>query len=373
MRTLAIAKKVLRELIRDKRSLVLMFLGPILIMWLLNVMFSANSKSNITVNVATINISQELDHKLNQIKGIHTKKYHQEKTAQKKLQSNKIDAVIKLQHNKYNVTYANTDYTKTTLTKQALNTALTQQTIAKLVQGLKYSQLALRKSNPNFTVLPAEPLPKIKVVNHYQYGDSQTGFFTKIVPILMAFFVFFFVFLISGMALLKERTSGTLDRLLATPVRRSEIVYGYMISYGIISILQSTVIVLSTIWLLKIEVVGHVFDIIAISFLLALVALAFGILLSTLAGSEFQMMQFLPLVIVPQVFFSGIIPLDSMATWVQYIGKILPLTYSGDALSKIIIYGQNLTQLGGDIFALMIFLIILLILNIIGLKRYRKV
>ncbi|MGL5900494.1 MAG: ABC transporter permease, partial [Lactobacillaceae bacterium] len=110
-----------------------------------------------------------------------------------------------------------------------------------------------------------------------------------------------------------------------------------------------------------------------ISFLLALVALAFGILISTLAGSEFQMMQFLPLVIVPQIFFSGIIPLDSMATWVQYIGKVLPLTYSGDALTKIIIYGKNLTNLGGDILALLIFLVVLLFLNILGLKRYRKV
>lgn len=373
MRIIAIAKKVLRELLRDKRSLILMFLGPILIMWLLNVMFSANSQSDIKVNLATVNVSQELDYKLNKIKGINTKKYHKEETAQKELKNNKIDAVISLRNNKYNVTYANTDSTKTSLTKQALNTVLTKITISHLVQELKYSQLALKKSNPNFKILSNKPLSKIKLVNHYHYGNSQTGFFTKIVPVLMAFFVFFFVFLISGMALLKERTSGTLDRLLATPVRRSDIVYGYMISYGIISILQSIIIVLSTIWLLKIEVVGHIFDIIIISFLLALVALAFGILMSTLAGSEFQMMQFLPLVVVPQVFFSGIIPLDSMAAWVQYLGKVLPLTYSGDALTKIIIYGQNLTQLGGDILALIIFLVILLILNIVGLKRYRKV
>lgn len=99
------------------------------------------------------------------------------------------------------------------------------------------------------------------------------------------------------MALLRERMSGTLDRQLAIPVRRSEIVYGYMISYGLISIIQATIIVLATIWLLKIEVVGNIAAIIFICVLLALVALAFGILLSTLANSEFQMMQFLPIVI----------------------------------------------------------------------------
>ena len=77
--------------------------------------------------------------------------------------------------------------------------------------------------------------------------------------------------------------------------------------------------------------------------------------------------------LVPQVFFSGIIPLDSMASWVQYIGKIPPLTYTGDALTQIVMYGKGLPCLGGDILALLIFLIVLLWLNIIGLKHYRKV
>ena len=127
--------------------------------------------------------------------------------------------------------------------------------------------------------------------------------------------------MISGMALLKERTSGTLDRLLATPVKRSDIVFGYMISYGIIAVIQTVVIVLSTIWLLDIEVVGNIINVIIVNFVLALVALAFGVLLSTLAKSEFQMMQFLPLVIMPQLFFSGIIPLDSMADWYNILVK----------------------------------------------------
>ena len=69
----------------------------------------------------------------------------------------------------------------------------------------------------------------------------------------------------------------------------------------------------------------------------------------------------------------GNYPAGFMATWVQYIGKVLPLTYSRDALTQIIIYGKNLTNLGGDILALLIFLVILLFLNILGLKRYRKV
>ncbi|WP_103752001.1 ABC transporter permease [Lactobacillus panisapium] len=379
MRTLAITKKVLIELFRDKRSLALMFLAPILVMWLMNVMFSANSKSEATI--ATVDVNQSITRKLRKIDGIDTVKYQDQKVAAKELKNHKVDAVIYYHDNKYDVTHANTDSGKTVLTKQALNAALTKNSFQILTSKLKKTQkmqAKLIKANPSLAkTLPRAPKNKktsnVKIVNHYQYGNKDTGFFAKMVPILLGFFVFLFVFLISGMALLKERTSGTLDRLLATPVRRSEIVFGYMFGYGIISIAQATVIVLATIWLLKIEVVGNIFNVILVSFLLALVALAFGLLLSTLAGSEFQMMQLIPIVIVPQVFFSGIIPLDTMANWVQYIGKVLPLTYTGDALTKIMLYGKGLSSITGDILALLIFLVILIYLNVVGLKRYRKV
>ena len=146
-----------------------------------------------------------------------------------------------------------------------------------------------------------------------------------------------------------------------------------MLSYGLIAIFQTAVVVLAAIWLLDVEVVGNLFNVIIVNVVLALVALAFGILLSTLAKSEFQMMQFIPLVIIPQLFFSGIIPLSSMGDWAQTVGKFLPLTYSGDAMSQIILYGQGIGDVLPNIGVLLIFLVILTILNIVGLLRYRKV
>ena len=212
-----------------------------------------------------------------------------------------------------------------------------------------------------------------KIQQKYEYGNADTNFFDKIVPILMGFFVFFFVFLISGMALLNERTSGTLNRLLATPVKRSEIVFGYMLSYGVLAILQTLLVVLFTVWMLKVEVVGSIFYVILINFVLALVALAFGILMSTFAKSEFQMMQFIPLIIVPQIFFSGIIPLDTMAKGVQAISYILPLKYAGDALSGVVMSGDSFVKILPEIGILLLFLVVLTVLNIQGLKKYRKV
>ena len=360
MRTIAIAKKVIKELIRDKRTLAMMFVAPVFIMWLMNLMFSASTTVN--VKLATQDLPTGLVTKMDELDHVDVETYQDLDQAKKALADEKVDAVISYKDGEYQVDYANTDASKTTMTRQVLRTSIVNEGTDQLLSRVKQALPQLKLD---------EKAPEIK--ESYQYGDKNTGFFARMIPILIGFVVFFFVFLISGMALLKERTSGTLDRLLATPVKRSEIVYGYMLSYGIIAIFQTAVVVLAAIWLLDVEVVGSILNVIIVNVVLALVALAFGILLSTLAKSEFQMMQFIPLVIMPQLFFSGIIPLSSMGEWAPTVGKFLPLTYSGDAISQIILYGHNLGDILSNLGVLMIFLIILTILNIVGLRRYRKV
>ena len=394
MRIFAISKKVLTELLRDKRSLALLFLAPIFIMWLMNIAFSASTDTN--VQIASVNVSNAVKKSLDGVKHISTKGYKTEYAAKKALKDKKADAVLVYKDKeKYKLTYANTDTSKTALTRQAVKSTLKQVQIQELLQNLKKaqqqasakaaqanrlpdkyqnnSQSDMSEANLNQTKQTNIQQTTFDISEDYIYGNKDTTFFTKMVPILMGFFVFFFVFLISGMALLKERTTGTLDRLLATPVKRSDIVFGYILSYGAVAALQTTIIVLSTVWLLKLKVLGSMIDVILVNILFALVALSFGLLLSTLAQSEFQMMQFIPIIIVPQVFFSGIIPLDSMANWIQSIGKFLPLYYAGHALSEIVLQGTSILNLESDLFVLLIFLSILTVLNIVGLKRYRKV
>lgn len=360
MRTLAIAKKVMKELFRDKRTLAMMFVVPVFIMWLMNLMFSASTAVNI--KLATQDLPTSLVTKMDDLDHVSVQTYKDLNQAKKDLADEKVDAVVSYKNGEYQVVYANTDASKTSMTRQVLRTSIASEGSNQLMARVKQAlpQLKLEAKAP-------------EIKESYQYGDKNTSFFTSMIPVLIGFVVFFFVFLISGMALLKERTSGTLERLLATPVKRSEIVYGYMLSYGLIAILQTAVVVLAAIWLLNVEVVGNLFNVIIVNVVLALVALAFGILLSTLAKSEFQMMQFIPLVIMPQLFFSGIIPLSSMGDWAQTVGKFLPLTYSGDAMSQIILYGRSIGDVLPNIGVLLIFLVILTILNIVGLRRYRKV
>ena len=381
MRILAISQKVFIELLRDKRTLLLLFAVPIFIMWLMNAAFSASTETDVTI--AVVGVSENITKSLDDVQHITARDFQSQDSAQDALEKEKVDAILSFKdENHYQVTYANTDPGKTTMTRQAINSTLKQVQVQELIDNLKKAQQAsiqtqVQSTEGQMTQTTTSPDDSsqinIKLSENYIYGDKNTTFFTKMTPILMGFFVFFFVFLISGMALLKERTSGTLDRLLATPVKRSDIVFGYMLAYSLVAALQTFVIVLSTIWLLDLEVLGNIGDVIIVNIIFALVALSFGLLLSTLAKSEFQMMQFIPLVITPQIFFSGIIPLDAMADWVQSLGKLFPLYYAGHALSKIILNGTSLLKLGFDISILLIFLLVLTILNIVGLKRYRKV
>ncbi len=104
----------------------------------------------------------------------------------------------------------------------------------------------------------------------------------------------------------------------------------------------------------------------------ALVSLSLGALLSSFAASEFQMMQFIPLIIVPQVFFSGIFPLDSMAEWLQNIGRIMPLYYAADALNGVMYKGYAFPDIILNLSILACFAIVFITLNIISLKKYRS-
>lgn len=147
------------------------------------------------------------------------------------------------------------------------------------------------------------------------------------------------------MGFLKERMTGTLERMLITPSKRYEIVLGYVCGFGLLAIIQSIAIVLYAVYVLKLAPPESIIKVIIINITIALVALSLGLLLSAFAKSEFQMMQFIPVVIVPQIFLSGIFPLDTLARWIQWLAYLTPLYYAGDALKAVMYKGLPLATL----------------------------
>ena len=361
MRVFTIAKRVSKEFFRDKRTLAMMFVAPIFIMWLMSVVFSASTTTDI--NVASVNTPTNVVEVMKNVDNVSLEQYQTKEEADKKLKDGEVDTVIYYDNGTYNVTYANIDSSKTVKAQQVLKSSIQGAEVKNIVEVVK-------KINPKIENNQQQQ-PELK--EYYNYGNADTTFFNKVAPVLIGYILFFFVFLISGMALLKERTTGTLDRLLATPVKRSEVVFGYILAYSTLAIVQTIIVTLSSIYLLNIEVVGSLYYVIIVNVLLAMVALSLGLLLSTIAKSEFQIMQFVPIVVIPQMFFSGIVSVESMGKTAVYISKILPVTYASDGLSKIILEGKNLVAVKHDVIVLIVFCIVLIALNIIGLKRYRKV
>jgi len=207
----------------------------------------------------------------------------------------------------------------------------------------------------------------------YLHGSSNMRQFDSFGPVLLGYFAFFFVFLIAGVSFLRERTSGTLERLLSSPLRRWEIVTGYVLGFGIFTMIQATIITWFSIYVLDMMMKGSFFLVLIVNLLLSLTALTLGILLSAFANNEMQMIQFIPLVIVPQIFFSGLFNLDTMSSWLSWIGPLTPLYYGAHALKEVMVRGSGLSAIYPDMLLLLGLSILFMILNVAALKKHRKI
>lgn len=206
----------------------------------------------------------------------------------------------------------------------------------------------------------------------YVYGFAEMSLFEQIGPILIGVFIFFFVFIIAGVSFLRERTGGTLERLLASPLKRWELVLGYIIGFGIFTTLQAILISTFAMYVLGLHMAGSFLLVLLVTILLAMTALTLGTFLSAYARNELQMFQFIPLVIVPQVFFCGLFDLATMPKWLSAISHILPLSYGAQALQGIMIKGHGLQEIAPDVTVLVGFAIAFAVLNMLALKSYRR-
>ena len=342
MRTLALVKRIILQMLRDKRTLALLFLAPLLILSLLYLVFDGEADAPV------LGVAGVPDPVVEVLEASDLEVIPYETADGATVVEDELDGLLMGQDGSLELILLNADPAKS----------------QRLVNGINQI-LALSAQDS-----PAPTLQSIET--SYIYGDQDTDFFDVLSPVLVGFFVFFFVFLISGIGLLKERVSGTLERVMSTPIRRSEIVIAYLTGFGIFAVIQTTLVVFYAVTVLDIVLAGSIWHVLLINLMLALVALSLGIFLSTFAASEFQMVQFIPIVVVPQVFFAGIFPVDSLAEWLQALGRIMPVFYAGNALTAVMHQGDGLAEIWRDLLALSVFAAIFITLNVLSLKRYRK-
>jgi ABC-2 type transport system permease protein len=206
----------------------------------------------------------------------------------------------------------------------------------------------------------------------YLNGSPDTSAFDFLAPVVLGFLVFFFTFILAGIAFLRERSSGTLERAFAAPIRRVDLVLGYMLGFGAVAAVQTALLQAFVVGVYRAPNASGFLPALAVGLALAFCALAMGLFLSAYANSEFQMLQFIPLVVVPQVLFAGIFNLRSGPPWMSLASELFPLTHAGRALRDLMIRGRPLASALPEIAALLGFGAIFLALAVRGLARYRK-
>ncbi len=339
MRVFGVVIRIIRQFFRDKRSLALMFGAPMLLLWLLSLVFT---QKDYKPHIALVDVPAPIvDAMKKQDASIY--EYDKDK-AHKKLEDQAIDAIITIDHGKMKVTLEGSDSSKNRAVMQVLQ------------KGMEKKETTTMKPEVSFL-----------------HGSADFTMFDGLGPVLIGFFTFFFVFILSGVSFVRERLSGTLERLLSTPIRRWEIVVGYIIGFGIFAFFQSVLIVSFSVYVLDLYVAGSPWLTLLITCMLSLTALTLGTFLSAYANNEFQMIQFIPLVIVPQIFFSGLFPIESMNRWLQLLGKLFPLTYGADAMRQVMIRNQGFSEIAGDLGVLLIFAIVFTFGNVFALKKHRRI
>lgn len=342
MRIRALVKRIVLQLVRDKRTLALLFIAPLLILTLMHFLFTSNE---VPSKLGIEGLSSGMVKQLEKLE-IDAVSFQDTSDVKEAITENELDGFLISEDGTLNLTVENTDPSRSKMLQSKIQQAMGNDPSKLMKNGIKMN---------------------------YLYGSDNTSFFDVLSPILVGFFVFFFVFLISGIGLLRERMTGTLERLLSTPIRRWEIVLGYLIGYGLFAVIQTIIVVVYAVNVLDMVMVGSIWHVLVTNVLIALVALSLGILLSSFASSEFQMIQFIPLVIVPQVFFTGIIPIAGMPEGLQMVSKIMPISYGADALKSIMYKGAGLREISTELFVLIGFAVVFITLNIFALKKYRKI
>jgi ABC-2 type transport system permease protein len=391
MRSMKIAGRVIRQIVKDRRTLALLFVAPLLVIFLLQVVLTAKITKP---QMLTVNLPDELQTEISTEADV-TETSDLSK-ALDLLRNRETDAVVVYEKPNITVYIEGTEssvtasvkkavaaaagrYSKETVSEEAQKKMQEQQEKIKEQVQKQFSGLSRqsgKKQAPDLQFnLPDTDLNFTAAEVQYSYlcGSDDMTAFDSTAPLMMGFFVFFFVFLLAGVAFLRERISGTLERLLATPVRRRDIVFGYFFGFGVFAFLQTLLIEFFMVKILSIELKGSFLLVLLTNLMLASGSLAFGTLLSAYARNELQLFQFIPVVIVPQILFCGLFSLRGAPAWTNILAKIFPLTYAADALQNIALRGFGFSAVWQDMLVLLGYTVLSLFLNTLALKKYRRI
>ena len=422
---LAIARRILVQFAHDKRTLGLLFVAPIVVLWLLTVLLG---QGEYEPKLAAVDLPSEFETCL--VEKDATVTIADMNEAERMLRANEVDAVLYCageDGDELVVWAEGSDSTKTSASLRVATEALAdmradaadrmkadveskraeledlklqaeqkRQEVLDRTDELRSAfddvpdalkqQLGVNEEDldiaaefddiefPNlddFGFDLSDYLPVSSVEVSYLHGNDEWKMFDFYGPVFIGIFLFVFVFITSGMSLVNERSAGTMKRFLATPVKPAEVLGGYTLGFGVLALVQSAIIVLIALTLIGFPCEGNVALVVLTAVSLAIVSVTLGLLVSGLASSAFQVIQLMLLFVVPQILLSGLFDLSAAPGWLQAISACLPLTYGVDALRAIMLRGAGFAQIGLDLAVVWGFAIAFFVLASIGFRKKR--
>ncbi|BCB83210.1 ABC transporter permease [Phytohabitans suffuscus] len=192
----------------------------------------------------------------------------------------------------------------------------------------------LRHDRRSMGLLIGAPVLMLTLL-YFMFEDNDT-LLDQVLLIMMGIFPFLLMFLITSIAMLRERTSGTLERLFTTPVGKLDLLFSYGIAFGVAATVQASVASAVAYWLLGLDTAGSGWYVVMIAVGNALLGVGLGLLCSAFAQTEFQAVQFLPVVVLPQILLCGLfVPRAAMAGWLEGLSTALPLSHGVEALQEV--------------------------------------
>lgn len=361
-----LAKRVVNQVRADHRTLALILLMPVMLLTVAGVLIRlepddmviavVNEDEGLSLGNNNIRLGDNLEKVITRVGMFETLTLNAEE-AHERLEDGELAAIIYLPP-EFSQQVASTQSLVLNVEYEGSNPMVAERlsTMLERVSGQAANAVASASSGS------VELRPQIQAT--YLHGGPEFDTLDYMAPALIGVFVFLFVFILTSISFLRERLAGTLERLQATPIRPAEIIIGYMMGFLVFALLQGLVTLLFTIFVLNVHYTGNLLNVFIVESLLAITSVNLGIFLSTFARNEFQVLQFIPLVVVTQVFLGGVFwDVADMPGWLQPLAYLMPLTHANIALRDIMLTGASLLDVWQPLIALLAIIALVIALS----------
>jgi ABC-2 type transport system permease protein len=226
----------------------------------------------------------------------------------------------------------------------------------------------LRHDRRSIALIAVVPLVLLTLL--YYMFEQQEATFQRVALTMLGMFPLIIMFLLTSIAMLRERTSGTLERLFTTPVGKLELLFSYGLAFGLAAAVQASIATAFAYWLLGLQTAGPVGLVVLIAVANAVLGVALGLLASAFARTEFQAVQFMPVVVIPQILLCGLfVPRDQMAGWLEATSYLMPMSYSVEALMEVGAHAEPTGLMWRDLAIVAAIVVLALALGATTLRR----